>query len=179
MELLEPLPQGEGRERPGYVIVEEIIREYPALLAASRELRYAFRASGSNDPTASTAMRELPPEGKRRLDAIRQAIRKTHNMENGLLRLNLIHMVFWKKTHTLAQAAAELSCTEQQAERYLDEFIRSVKESLGISDCEGCKYYRRIYQKVKGCCYCWDNHQMRVRDAAGCYSKRIYDEEVG
>ncbi|MCI2106836.1 MAG: hypothetical protein LKK00_09010, partial [Intestinimonas sp.] len=168
MELLTPLPQGEGRARPGYLIVEEIIREYPALLAESHELRYAFRTSGSNDPTASAAMRELPPEGKRRLDAIRQTIRKTHYMENGLLRLNLINMVYWKKTHTLTQAAMELSCTEQQAELYRNEFIRSVKESLGITDCEGCKYYRSIYQKVKGCCYCRDNYQMRIRDAAGC-----------
>lgn len=184
------------KKSPGTILVEEIIRAYPALHAASWELRNTYCTTrltkapvsgkgGRKDPTASAALRELPPDEKRKYQAIQQAIRRTHYRKNKLARLALVDLVYWKRTHTLAEAAAALSCSLQEAESFRDEFIQMVKEALGISDCEGCKYYRKLLPTIRACHYCLDTFHPRIHDIDGCYSKRLedgpcpyYEEEV-
>lgn len=182
---------------PGFILVEDIVKEYPALFAASWELRYTSRVSklgertggkGRNqhsDPTANAALRELPPEAKRRFDAIRQAILQTHKHKDGLIRLKLIDLIYWKRTHTLAEAAHEVSYSKEQAAEIRFEFIQDVKKALGLSDCQGCRHYRKLFPNVLACHYFLDAFNLRVQDLDGCYSKSLeegpcpyYEEEV-
>lgn len=165
----------------GTTIIEQVIYEYPSLKAAYRELKFtsstttnSIHTSATNkrsDPTANAAIRELPPDKQRRYAAVHRAIAHTRYCRDSAARIEIIDYVYWKRTHNIIEAAEAVSRPNATAARYQREFIDSVQEYMGLSDCEGCLHWRRILAKVYVCHYCYDVRHMRVHDGENCYSK--------
>ena len=89
--------------------VKGMIRRYPELCARQKELRRTKMSPNltgmpgahgqTSDPVADAALRELPEINRRELEAVRQAIEETRALPNGEERLEMVKLVFWKKTH--------------------------------------------------------------------------------
>lgn len=125
----------------GYV--KYIIRAYPARKQEYEELhRQTITANISGMPggggisrgTESIAIRELPGTQQREFEAVRRAIQATKQLPTGRERLELIEMVFWKKSHTLSGAAYKLNLSYTTAQRYHGEFVLSVAGFYGLMD---------------------------------------------
>lgn len=170
--VFEPLVQA---KMPGELTVEEIIRVYPALHSLYREWQntsvtvsygeHIAGRGGRKDPTANAAMHEIPESRQRAYDAVRRTINETHRFSDGLARLKVIDLIYWKRTHTLAEAAEEAHCSISSAQTYQNDFIQGVKKRMEITDCEGCLHYRHFYN-IRACHYCLDTGHLR--DATAC-----------
>lgn len=122
--------------------VKGMIRRYPELCAEQAELRKTQLSPAmtgmphgrgkTTDPVADTALRELPEINLRELEAVRKAIEETRTMKNGEERLELVRLVFWKKTHTLEGAAMELHWSTRKLVEWHGEFIRCVAKYFGL-----------------------------------------------
>lgn len=86
----------------------------------------------ASDPVADAALRELPEINRRELEAVRQAIEETRALPNGEERLEMVKLVFWKKTHTLDGAAMELHWSTRKLVEWHGEFIRCVAKYFGL-----------------------------------------------
>ena len=78
--------------------------------------------------------REVSGIALREKEAVEAAIAATERMQNGRDRLDVVDMVFWKKTHTLSGAALMVPCSERTARRWHTEFIKEVAKSFGLMD---------------------------------------------
>ena len=67
-------------------------------------------------------------------EAVEAAIATTERMKNGMDRLAVVDMVFWKQTHTLSRAAMMIPCSERTAQQWHADFIRLVAENF---KCDG------------------------------------------
>ena len=124
-------------------IIEEIIRSYPTLVEKMQSLKYFLSSSHGNDPTVSAASVELPAEEQRRYDAILWAIRHTGQAyENGQRRMKVIRSIYWSIEYG-SDALKEVSALE--AREFRQDFIRAVSQRLGMNDCAGCIYWRKLY----------------------------------
>jgi len=63
---------------------------------------------------------------------VRQAIDETLTMPNGKERLEMVRLVFWKKTHTLEGAAIKCHVSYVTVRRWHGEFIRLVGKTFGF-----------------------------------------------
>ena len=70
----------------------------------------------------------------REFDAVRLAIQQTDGTQGGDNRLQLIKLIYWKRTHTLSGAALELHISYRTARRWNGEFIRLVAGNFGLLD---------------------------------------------
>lgn len=143
-------------------LAEEAIRAYPALKAEYHRLKYS-KPGGYSDPTATAALRELPPEEQRQYEAVRRAILRTSHLWNGKAQLMVIRLHYWEGTLPLEEIAEKLDLSLKAVKHNRKNFIRMVRELLSISRCEGCCYYRRFTSEVKACFYCLDTGQLRLR----------------
>ena len=119
-----------------------MIRRYPELCARQEELRRTKMSpnltgmhsahSQTSDPVADAALRELQEINCRELEAVRQAIEETRTLPNGKERLEMVRLVFWKKTHTLEGAAMELHWSARKLVEWHGEFIRCVAKKFGL-----------------------------------------------
>ena len=66
--------------------------------------------------------------------AVQQAIDETAQMENGEERLQVIALVFFRKTHTLEGAAMMIPCSYVTARRWHNDFIKKVARNYGLTD---------------------------------------------
>lgn len=124
----------------GYV--KGMIRRYPDLCAkekALHEVSISPNSSGMpggkggySDPTASAALRELPQNSQRELDAVRKAIAETKMNDTGEERLKMMRLVFWEKTHTLDGAALQCHVSYRTASQWHGDFIRLVAKNFGL-----------------------------------------------
>lgn len=122
--------------------VKGMIRRYPELCARQEELRRTKMSPNltgmpsahgqTSDPVADAALRELPEINRRELEAVRQAIDETLTMPNGKERLEMVRLVFWKKTHTLEGAAMKCHVSYVTARRWHGEFIKDVARAFGL-----------------------------------------------
>ena len=126
----------------GYV--KAVIRAYPELKARYNALHspsvtagYGNPAPGAGpgDPTGRTALRELPRQEQRELEAVQKAIEKTAALPAGRERLLVIDLVLLKKSHTLDGAAMQVPCSWRTAAQYHGEFIHLVAKHLELEDC--------------------------------------------
>lgn len=69
---------------------------------------------------------------KREMDAVSDAIGQTESLPDGEGRMNLLNLVFWSKTHTLAGAAMEVHCSYRTAQEWHKQFILLVAKNLGL-----------------------------------------------
>lgn len=131
---------------PWWGYVKNVIRGYPALKREYEQLHeQSITASLSGMPggsdvsrgTESVAIRELPYTKQREYESVRRAVAYTKKLGTGEDRIELIDMVFWKRSHTLNGAAYKLNLSERTAQRYHGEFIKSVASFYGLMDREG------------------------------------------
>ena len=125
----------------GYV--KGMIRRYPALSREYAELhRQSITADLSGMPHGSgagrtiemIAIRELPSTKQREYEAVRSAIEATKLMANGTARIQLIDLIFWRRSHTLEGAALKIGYSYRTACRYHREFIMMVASKYGLLD---------------------------------------------
>ncbi|WP_312281033.1 hypothetical protein [Oscillibacter sp.] len=159
-------------------IIEEIIRSYPTLAEKMRSLRYSISCSHGKDPTASAASVELPAEERRRYQAINSSIRHTiQAYEDGQRRMKIIRSIYWSIEYG-SDALKEVSALE--AREFQQDFIQAVSQRMGMNDCTGCIYWRKLFGAggvdIPACMYCYDTGRLRVHDGAQCYSKCLKDE---
>jgi len=100
------------------------IRRYPELLQAEADLRagkttpaYTGMPGGgeASRTTELLAIRELPKDAQRDLDAVRMALDTIKRYRNADLRLKMIDMCYWRKTHTVDGAAMVLHVSQDTA----------------------------------------------------------------
>lgn len=114
--------------------VKGMIRRYPELCVRQEELRRTRMSPNltgmpgahgqASDPVADAALREL--------EAVRRAIEETRTMPNGKERLEMVRLVFWKKTHTLEGAAMKCHVSYVTARRWHGEFIKRTAQVFGL-----------------------------------------------
>lgn len=68
----------------------------------------------------------------REVEAVRAAIEETKRMKRGGERLQLIDLIFWKKTHTLDGACAACHVSERTGRRWHAEFIHLVARNRDL-----------------------------------------------
>lgn len=66
--------------------------------------------------------------------AVQRAIDATLSMENGVERMQVIELVFFKQTHTLEGAAMMIPCSYMTARRYHNDYIKKVAKNFGLMD---------------------------------------------
>jgi hypothetical protein len=159
-------------------IIEEIIRSYPTLAEKMRSLKYSIGSSHGKDPTASAASVELPAEERRRYHAINSAIRHTvRAYDDGQRRIKIIRSTYWSFEYG-SDALKEVSALE--AREFRADFIQAVSRRLGMNDCTGCIYWRKLYglsgADIPACMYCYDTGNPRAHDGSQCYSKCLKEE---
>ncbi len=122
--------------------VKGMIRRYPELCARQEELRRTKMSPNltgmpgahgqTSDPVADAALRELPEINRRELEAVQKAVEETRALPNGKERLEMVRLVFWKKTHTLEGAAMTCHVSYITARRWHGEFIKDVARAFGL-----------------------------------------------
>lgn len=123
----------------GYV--RSVIYYYPKHQAMLQDLRQSSvvagytgmpHTGGVGNPTAQAALRRLAPDDQREYEAVQLAIQKTRCMPNGHLRLKLIRLVYWDRSHTVDGAGLAVGYQSAQARRINGQFIRLVAKNLGF-----------------------------------------------
>lgn len=119
------------------------IRRYPELLKAERELHsgkvtpaYSGMPMGgeASRTTELIALRQLPRNEQRDLDAVRAALDTiTRQYKNADLRRDMIDIVYWRRTHTIDGAALILHISTSTAHLWDRDLIKLVDA------------YRRVY----------------------------------
>lgn len=120
--------------------VKEDIRQYPRLQRKKNELldmpvtaRSGPGGTGGGGESRKTeiyALRRLPPEEERILDAVGKALELTKTMPEGEARLRLITLYYFRGLH-LTDAALHIPVAERTAKRYNGAFVRLVARNLG------------------------------------------------
>lgn len=125
----------------GYV--KYIIRQYPRRKADYDELhRQSITPTLSGMPggsdisrkTETTAAKELPRVEQKEYDAVRRAVETTQRLKNGFERIEIINLVYWKKSHTLEGAAFKVGYSYDRVKQMNNEFIRLVAGYYGLLD---------------------------------------------
>lgn len=68
----------------------------------------------------------------RECEAVRRAIENTLLLNGGTERIELVDIIFWKRTHTIQGAAMVLHLSDRTAQRWHSEFIREVARQFGL-----------------------------------------------
>lgn len=123
--------------------VQGMIRKYPERAAALDELhavavtaRYAEGPGGSDAgrTTESVALRQLPKCEQAEYDAVRRALEYIASKPDGLLRMKLVKLVYWDRTHKLYAAAREIGVSERTAQRWNHALTNRVAVNYGLLD---------------------------------------------
>lgn len=127
----------------GYI--KAVIREYPVLKKeydALHEQSISAMMSGmpvsgnTSRSTETIAVRELPRVKQREYEAVRRAIEYTKTTKNGNLKLRMIDLVYWKKSHTVEGAAMKVGYSADRGKQMHGDFIRLVAKFYGFMDME-------------------------------------------
>lgn len=123
--------------------VQGMIRKYPERAMALAEkhsvgvtARYslAFGGGGAGRTTERVALRELSPVEQKEYDAVRLALDQLAVMPDGGMRLKLVRMVYWDRTHRLYAAARQIGISERTAKRWNGALIRQIALCYGLLD---------------------------------------------
>lgn len=130
--------------RPRYIwwsYVQGMVRKYPVRAAALGELhavgmtaRYDAQPGGGGPgrTTEAVAMRQLPPTEQREYDAVRSVLEEIASRPDGALRIELVRMVYWDRTHRLHAAARALDVSERTAGRWNSEMLYAIAKKYGL-----------------------------------------------
>ena len=125
--------------------VKGMVRRYPRLKAELEELhrpavsaRYGHHGPAGSGQTIRAseeiAVRELPKVRQREYEAVRAALREVERLPEGELRLQMVRMVFWERTHTLAGVSRAVGYSERTVQRWHADFLRRVAARFGLLD---------------------------------------------
>ena len=126
---------------PWWGFVKNVIRDYPADRRTLDELRRGRTTpnyngtGGGSGPSRSTeqvATRELPPKRQQRMEAVERAVGRTKRRSSGALRLRIIELVYFSKSHTLHGAAMACQVSYDTAKSWHRDFICAVADELGL-----------------------------------------------
>ena len=121
--------------------IKAIIRHYPQLCQEWEELKTISatpnydevgHGSGISKPTEQVALKLLPRVKQQEFDAVRDALQVTKSSPDGRHKIELIRLVYWKKSHTLSGAAMVIGISYRTARRWQSDFIYLVAEKYGI-----------------------------------------------
>ena len=126
----------------GYV--RRMIRDYPKLKQISEQIRSQSvtsspagmpRSGGIGRVTESIALRQLPCEDQKVLDAVSKAVDMMRTLPSGEEKLKLIKLMYWSPNNQTAKSAAiHLFISEITAKRWHGEFVRLVAKCYGFED---------------------------------------------
>lgn len=91
-----------------YPIAQKMIKRYPVLDRDESKMAAVFKT------------------------AIENALDRTGKMENGRLRVEVIDLVYFKKTHTLCGAAMMVNVSTRTAQRWTTAFVNEVGRESGF-----------------------------------------------
>lgn len=123
--------------------VKNVIRTYPELRKTLTEpvctpmtARYGPQTpqNGLGRALESAVTKKLSSRDVAEFEAVEAAIRETAKMENGEARLEIIDLVYWKRSHTLAGAGMQVGYSYEWAKRAQRRFALSVAENLGLEE---------------------------------------------
>ena len=115
--------------------VKWMIRLYPERMAELRRRQEASVTANYNAmPGGSEASRTTEELGMaslgktvdREVEAVRRAIEETGYMKTGELRLKIIELVYWRRSHTLRGACDAVYLSYDTGKTYQGDFIRCV-----------------------------------------------------
>ena len=125
----------------GYV--KNVIRAYPELERRAAEpppvsltAKYGptTPSGGEGRPVEDVAVKRLSGRDMTEYEAVRAAIRDTARLPNGEVRLKVIDLVYWKRSHTLWGAGREVLYSYAQVKRFQEKFICLVAENLDLKE---------------------------------------------
>ena len=117
------------------------IRDYPALrqrlndmheTSITQKYSPAMPGGGDSRTVEAIALRDLPPKDARRLRAVELAIETTKRYTDHALRLRLVSLVFWQRSHTVTGAAVVLCVSEGTAKAWHSAFVELVDAYLRV-----------------------------------------------
>lgn len=105
--------------------------DYPRLRQTLAELRRQGtpalgRMPSGNEAHRSTediALRELPQEQMRRLEAVEQAVAISSQLTSGPSRVKLVELVYFARRHTVEGAAMQIPISTRQAWAWNNDFL--------------------------------------------------------
>lgn len=125
-----------------WAYVKYMARNYPNLCreledkqSISTTANYSLgpRGSGEARGTEAAAMRQLSPVKMREYEAVRIAVETAGSIPgNGYLRVKLVEMVYFKRTHTLEGACQELHIGYITGKRYNQDFLCRIAKAFGL-----------------------------------------------
>ena len=93
----------------------------------------SHRGSGEAMGTESAAIRQLSPVKMREYEAVRKAVDAAGSVPgNGNLRMKMVEMVYFKRTHTLEGACKELHISYGTAKNYNNDFLCGIAKNFGL-----------------------------------------------
>ena len=113
--------------------------DYPGLRAQLRDLQSMSvtpslsgmpMGGGEHRSTEEAALRQLPPEDQRRLDAVAQAVEISGHLTSGLARRKLIDLVYFRRSHTVEGAAMQIPCDVRTAKTWNSDFLLLIWSGL-------------------------------------------------
>lgn len=91
------------------------------------------RGIGETRGTEAAAMRQLSPVKMREYEAVRKAVEASSSVPgNGHLRVKLVEMVYFKRTHTLEGVCHAIHISYGTAKNYNNDFLCGVAKNFGL-----------------------------------------------
>ena len=121
--------------------VKWMIRLYPERVAELRRRQEAavtpnYNAMpGGSEPSRTTEELGTASLGRavdREVVAVRRAIEETERMSTGEIRMGIIDLVYWKKTHTVPGACLACTVAERTGRRYHADFVYLVAKNFEL-----------------------------------------------
>lgn len=115
--------------------------DYPGLRSQLRDLQSMSMTpslsgmpigGGDHRSTEDAALRQLPPEDQRRLDAVAQALEISSHLTSGLARVKMIEMVYFRRSHTLEGAALRIPCDVRTVKTWNNDFLLLIWSGLQV-----------------------------------------------
>lgn len=125
----------------GYV--KNVIRAYPELQRQAAEpppvsltAKYGpvVPSGGAGRPVEGAAVKRLSNRDTAEYEAVRDAVRDTAALQNGEIRLKIIELVYWKRSHTLWGAGRAVGYSYRHTQRIHEQFAYLVAENLGLKE---------------------------------------------
>ena len=117
-------------------------RNYPNLclelkdkqsISTTSNYSYSNRESGEARGTESAAMRQLSPVKMREYEAVRKAVEAAGSVPgNGHLRVKLVELVYFTRTHTMEGACQALHISYGTAKNYNHDFLCGIAKNFGF-----------------------------------------------
>lgn len=123
--------------------VKNIIRRYPALKEAHDELQKQRVTASYNAeivskapgrPVERAATRTMGKTMQKEFKAVYEALEALEGVQESEKRIEIINLVYWRRSHTLQGAAIKCHVSYRTARRWNTEFIYLVAEKYGFFD---------------------------------------------